>query len=175
VDQTRFDEVVRGWSGGTRRGLLRLLGGTAAGALLLGQLGADDVAAKCVNPGKKCKGKDGKKQKCCGGAKCQGGRCRCKTGGTSCGKVCCAPGQICLDGAPDVCVGTLEPGDVCDPENPLACESGTCECVTLNDLTKCTCREELCGGINANCTDTSQCCKGFCSEFNQPFTCQPNP
>jgi hypothetical protein len=176
VDHSRFDDVVKSWGCGTRRGLLRLMAGTAAGALVVGQLGIEDVAAKCVNPGKKCKGKDGKKEKCCGGAKCQGGRCRCKNGGTSCGKLCCQPGQVCQDGAPDVCVnGPLEPGDVCDPDKPLGCESGLCRCTEVIDVgTVCTCRQEGCFGFGTDCANTSQCCQGFCSGFD-PEVCTPNP
>ncbi len=174
MEHSRFDAVVRGWSGGTRRGLVRLLGGTAAGALLLGRLGMEEAAARCVKPDRKCK-KNGKKQKCCGGAKCQGGRCRCKNGGTGCGKVCCEPGQICLNGEPDVCVnGPLQPGQICDPTTPLACQSGKCVCVTVGENTACTCREAVCFGFNnETCAETSECCQGFCSEFVDPPKCQP--
>jgi hypothetical protein len=176
VDQSRFDEVVRGWNAGTRRGLLRLVGGTTFGALLLGQFGADDAAAKCVSPGKKCKGKDGKKEKCCGSAKCQGGKCRCKTGGPACGKACCAPGQVCQLSNPKTCVGPLAVGEVCNPDEPLGCKSGVCGCTFVLDVgTVCTCREAQCFAANAQtCLDTSECCDGHCSEAIDPHQCVPD-
>ena len=59
---TAIEELVQTSGCGTRRGVLRLVAGTAAGAALLGRLGIDDAAAKCVAPGKKCKGKKGKKR-----------------------------------------------------------------------------------------------------------------
>ncbi len=154
--------------------MLRLVAGTAVGAVVLGQLGAADVAAGCVAPGNGCKGKDGTKQKCCGGAKCQGGKCRCKTGGPGCGKACCAPGQICQQGAPKTCVnGPLQPGEICNPEAPLGCQSGKCVCVKVGELTACTCREGTCLGFGTECAETAECCQGFCSEFVDPPVCAP--
>jgi hypothetical protein len=174
LESSRFDDVVRTWGCSSRRSVLRLVAGTAVGTLLLGQLGIDDADAKCVAPGNKCKGKDGKKKKCCGGAKCQGGKCRCKNGGVGCGKACCAPGQLCQQGNPLTCVnGPLEPGDICDPDAPLGCQSGKCVCVTVGEITACTCREEICLGLNnEECSNTADCCQGFCSEFEDPPTCQ---
>lgn len=175
MEESRFDTLARAWGSGTRRSVLQLVAGAGVGALFLGRFGAEDAEAACKAPGKKCKTKQGKKQKCCGGAKCQGGRCRCKNGGTGCGKVCCQPGQICQDGAPNVCVnGTLQPGEICDPNAPLGCDSGKCVCVTVGENTACTCREEVCLGFNnGTCANTSECCKGFCSEFVDPPQCQP--
>src|ERR687890_828047 len=82
---TAIEEMVQTWGCGTRRGLLRAVVGTAAGAVLLGGLGIDAAAAKCVAPGKKCKSKNGKK-KCCGGAKCQSKKCTCPGDAIVCGK-----------------------------------------------------------------------------------------
>jgi hypothetical protein len=128
VELRQFDALTRSCDMGTRRGVLQLLAASGVGAALLGRIGIESAAAGCVKPGKKCK-KNGKKQKCCGGAKCSNGRCRCKNGGTSCGALCCQPGQVCQDGAPDLCVnGPLAPGDVCDPDKPLSCASGKCAC-----------------------------------------------
>src|SRR5215204_6012403 len=92
---TAIEEMVQTRGCGTRRGVLRAVAGTAAGAVLLGRLGIDDAAAaKCVAPGKKCKSKNGKKT-CCGGAKCQGKKCTCPGDAIACGKNCCKPGQVC--------------------------------------------------------------------------------
>jgi hypothetical protein len=168
VDHSRFDDVVKSLSGGTRRSLLRLMAGTAAGALVIGSLGLEEAAAACVKPGKKCD----KKDKCCGGAKCKGGKCKCTNGGATCGKACCAPGQICEDAASSTCAnGPLQPGDFCDPDQPLECQSGECECVTIGENTACECRQQGCFGQGIECTKTSQCCKGFCSEFEDPPVC----
>jgi hypothetical protein len=168
LDSSRFDELVQQWGCSTRRSVFRLLAGTAAGAVVLGQMGIDDAAAACVKPGKKCK----KGDKCCGGAKCKGGKCKCTNGGATCGKACCAPGQVCEDAASSTCVnGSLQPGDICDPDQPLGCASGECECVTIGENTICECRQEGCFGQGIECMNTSQCCKGFCSEFENPPVC----
>lgn len=174
MDSSRFDTLARLVGSRSRRSVLQVVAGTALGATLLGQLGSEVGAAKCKAPTKKCKKKNGKKLKCCGGAKCQGGRCRCKTGGPACGKACCAAGQVCQQGNPKVCVnGPLQPGEICDPDAPLGCESGKCVCVTVGENTACTCREATCAGFGTECAETSECCQGFCSEFNEPPTCEP--
>lgn len=173
MESSRFDELAQQWGCSTRRSVFRLMAGTAAGAVVLGQLGIDDASAACVAPGKKCKGKNGKKEKCCGGAKCQGGKCRCKTGGPSCGKACCAPGQVCQLGNPKTCVGPLDVGEVCDPDVPLACKSGNCGCTFVLDVgTVCTCREKVCFATNKEtCANTSECCDGHCSDVDDPPQC----
>ena len=175
MDNCRFDALAREWGSGTRRSALRFVAVTGLGAMLLQRAGSEVAEAACKAPGKSCKTKDGKKLKCCGGAKCKGGRCRCTNGGTGCGKVCCQPGQICQDGATDTCVnGTLEPGEICNPNEPLGCQSGKCVCVTVGENTACTCREEVCFGFgNETCENSSQCCQGFCSEFQDPPKCAP--
>jgi hypothetical protein len=173
VDSSRFDNLVRTWGCSSRRSVFRLMAGTAAGALMLGQLGVDDAAAGCVAPGGKCKTKDGKKKKCCGDAKCQGGKCRCKTGGPACGQACCAPGQVCQLGNPKTCVGPLDVGDVCDPDEPLACQTGNCGCTIVLDVgTVCTCREAQCFATKQQtCAETTECCDGHCSKVNDPPQC----
>jgi hypothetical protein len=174
MDGSRFDAFTRLLGSDTRRSVLQLFTATALGGALLGASGAEDVDAKCVNPGKKCKKKNGKKKKCCGGAKCKGKKCKCTNGGVACGSTCCAPGQVCQDAGSSTCVnGPLQPGAQCDPDAPLGCQSGICSCITLEDLTSCTCRQEGCFGQNVECTQTSQCCEGFCSEFENPDSCQP--
>jgi hypothetical protein len=171
MDGPRVDTIVQTWGCETRRSLmLRLFAGTAVGAAVLGRLGLEDAAAGCVAPGKKCKGKNGKKKKCCGGAKCQGKKCRCPGSNVViCGKNCCKPGQNCLDGT---CVnGDLAPGAICDPDRPYACKTGNCQCITLGNMTQCTCRQEACFGHGVPCDNTSQCCTGGCEGFTN--TCLP--
>lgn len=165
-----FDAVVRTWGCGTRRSVLRLVASTAAGAVVLGQFGVDDAAAGCVAPGKKCKSKNGGKKKCCGGAKCQGKRCACPGNAIACGKNCCQPGQLCL--GEESCVnGDLTAGDICNPETPLACETGNCQCISNGEITQCTCRQEACFAFGVPCENTSQCCTGGCEGFTN--TCLP--
>ena len=175
MDESRFDTLAREWGRGTRRSVLQLVAGTGLGALFLERVGREDAEAACRAPGKQCKKKNGKKFTCCGGSRCQKGRCRCTNGGAGCGKACCQPGQICQDGAKDICVnGTLEPGDICDPQAPLGCQSGKCVCATFGENTACTCREEICFGFNnETCENTAQCCSGVCSEFLNPPKCVP--
>lgn len=161
------EDLVQTWGCGTRRGVLRLVAGTAAGAVLLGRLGID-AAAKCVAPGKKCKSKKGKR-KCCGGATCQGRKCTCPGNVIACGKTCCQPGQVCQG---DTCVnGALEAGALCDPEAPLACETGNCQCISNSEITQCTCRQAACFGFGVACENTVQCCSGGCEGFTN--TCLP--
>jgi hypothetical protein len=88
MDGFRFDLIGK-WlaTSKSRRITLRAL---AAGALVVGpgRLALETASAKCVNPGKTCKSKNGKKKKCCGGVKCKGGKCQCPTGLKACGGLC---------------------------------------------------------------------------------------
>lgn len=88
VDESRFDAWTRLL--GTYRSRRTTLRAVAAGALAtaLAARGGEEAAAKCVDPGKKCKSKHGKKKKCCGGAKCQGSKCKCPDGLLACGGLC---------------------------------------------------------------------------------------
>jgi hypothetical protein len=128
MDGHRFDLMSR-WlvNGSSRRSALRALVGGAFAAGLSG-LGLDDAAAKCVNPGKKCKSKHGKK-KCCGGAKCQGSKCKCPAGLIPCGGRCvdaendlencgacgnaCGGAEICRFGSCCVKDGPKGPHNLC--------------------------------------------------------------
>lgn len=169
MDTTRFDTMARLFERGTRRGILRLMAGTTLGATLLAQFGAEEANAKCVKPGKKCKKKSGKKRKCCGGAKCKGKKCKCTGDTFKCGKTCCQPGQECQDGT---CVnGSLEAGAHCDPETPLECQTGNCQCISNAEITQCTCRQAACFDFGVPCENTSQCCSGGCEGFTN--TCLP--
>jgi hypothetical protein len=124
MDGRRFDLLSR-WlvNGSSRRSTLRALTGGVS-AIVLSRFGLDDAGAKCTQIGKKCKSKNGKHAKCCGGAKCKGKRCKCPGGAPACGKhkTCCQPGQVCQG---DFCVtgpGTC-PTECCDDS---ACVSNSC-------------------------------------------------
>jgi hypothetical protein len=131
-----------------RRHTTRLLVGTVAGALLV-RFDLAETRAGCARAGKKCD----KENKCCAGAKCQGGKCRCKSGLTQCGSRCvntetnpnhCGDCDVpCADGAgtcilggcfpPEVCNGIdddvdgqTDEGDLC-PRNQV-CVAGACVC-----------------------------------------------
>ena len=67
-----------------------------------------------------------------------GGR---RTRQIACGDACCKPGQVCQGG--NTCVnGALEPGDLCNPDQPFACQTGNCQCISNAEITQCTCRKE---------------------------------
>jgi hypothetical protein len=85
----------------------QLLGGAVSSRLAtgLGWLGFDDAATARLKVGKKC----------CAGARCKGGRCKCKSGLSTCASACVHPatfqgaplnrgqcGNICTDAAPCV-------------------------------------------------------------------------
>ena len=84
---------------------------------------------------------------------------------------CVAPGRKCK--TKKGVNGPLQPGEICDVEKPLGCDSGKCVCVTVGEQTACTCREVACEGFATECSNTAECCQGFCSEFEDPPTCQP--
>jgi hypothetical protein len=194
MDGPRFDALARAFGSGTRRSVLHLTAGTSIGALLLERLGIEDASAGCVAPGKKCKKRNGKKKKCCGGAKCRGKKCKCTNGGVGCGAVCCEPAQVCQAGqcacanggvlCGGVCCvpgqvcqagqcanGSITIGDACNAAQPGACTSGVCGC-TCNGQT-CICRNAACLAPAADCdaVGTVGCCEGFCIGGN-PNTCQ---
>jgi hypothetical protein len=112
MEDQRFDGVARALAGlgTTRRSLLPGIAGSVAAMLVRG---GETAAARCVAPGKKCRTKTGK-QPCCGGAKCQGPKCKCPPGRPKCGPKCCAKGQRCQNRR---CVATKPnpgcTGDVC--------------------------------------------------------------
>jgi len=90
MDDNRFDAFAR--SVGSivpRRTIARALAGIGIGAVTRFPvwLVPEQAAAQCVNLGKSCK-KNGKRRRCCGGAKCKGGRCKCTGGKEVCGAKC---------------------------------------------------------------------------------------
>lgn len=173
MDGSRFDAWVRSWAATSRRGVIRLVSGGGLAALTA-KLGLEDAAAKCVSPGKKCKTKNGKKKKCCGGAKCKGKKCKCQDGTFACGKHCCIPGQLCQpsSGVLTCANGSIPIQGECDPEQPGACASGVCGCGPGG----CTCRKEDCAPPGGDCSDggNPKCCDGLCFA-GMPPTCDLTP
>lgn len=194
MDSNRFDAIARVFQLGSRRQALRLVGAAALGAPLLGRMNTANAKAKCRPLGATCgkkKGK-GKKKKCCLGSTCQDGICQCPVGSVpsgntcgpstdgpptcpataplACGTACCKPGQLC-QGETTCINGDLEPGDYCNLDEPFACQTGNCQCISDGIMTQCTCRQEACFGYGVPCTNTVQCCTGGCEGFTN--TCLP--
>jgi hypothetical protein len=154
VDDSRFDAVARLAGQSNRRTALRLLAASGLGVAVLHTV-SEDADAKCVNPDAKCKKKNGKKRKCCGGAKCQGKRCRCQDNTSACGAFCCQSNEVC---AGDVC--KLKVGEACSAQNPAQCETGKCGC----NGNLCACREANCKAKDVACNSSLSCCNGVCSQ-----------
>jgi hypothetical protein len=158
VDHHWFDDLTRiiGTPISRRKTIRALLGTTLAGVF---SFGAAEEAAACVRLGKKC----GQGTRCCAGAPCKRGRCRCKKGLTKCGKVCrdlradatncgkcgvtCVSGQTCAGGA---CT--------CDNQSCTGCCDGA------------SCRsgdtDALCGaggGVCRQCATGETCQNGVCA------------
>lgn len=91
MDIDRFDTLSRGLAAGTsRRRALRLLGAAVgAGLLSIVHPGSAQAAPRCRRTGEECE----EQKRCCTGV--------------CCGKVCCAPGQVCQSGR---CVTPPPPG-----------------------------------------------------------------
>lgn len=192
MNPERFDAIARVYERGSRRQMLRLVGGTALGVVLLGQVEAGAASKKCRPLGETCGKKKGKRKKCCSGTTCQAGTCQCPSGtipcGDSCcpsnggpptcpstaplacGVTCCKPGQLC-QGETTCINGDLEPGDYCNADEPFACQTGNCQCISDGIITQCTCRQAACFGYGVPCTNTVQCCTGGCEGFTN--TCLP--
>lgn len=160
MDDRRFDSLVKTLSsGGSRRGMLQTLGGSALAAVAV-RLGlADDAEAKK-------KGKNKKKKK------------KCKNGTTKCGKkACCRADQSCVGGK---CVDDVEDpeclsDDQCDinevcqngicaiDANPIECQNaGQCAANELCIAGRCRCNKpnKPCG--EACCPENQVCLDGQC-------------
>jgi hypothetical protein len=169
VDRNRFDDMTRALSErGSRRGALRLLAGSALGALVGAPMDAL-AKPKKKNPKPRCpkkacpKGYQRDKRTCeceCVRTRCSGGKefdtrkCRCK----------CPKGmRECRDG----CVGLNEccPGDPPCPEDPKGC----CHAPGLDVCTIDGCCRELDGmkACNDFCVDTNTH-PSHCGNCNSP-------
>jgi hypothetical protein len=144
MDGTRFDALARFLTTLTSR--RKLAGITIAGTLGV-LLGDAATAATCLRPGRSCSRTNPKRAKCCGGAKCRGGRCRCPKGRRACGRSCCAAGQSCLSGQ---CV-TLNTATC--PGGQTACPGG---CVDLQS------DSQACGSCTNVCASDRACTSGSC-------------
>jgi hypothetical protein len=104
MDECRFGELSKQVAAGSRRGVLRVLGGSLAAAVLAMAAGnravmasdvGQDVFGYCSPPQAKCS----QDKKCCSG-KCTNGACTCRGKGAPCinraGIVCCS--QQCRHG-----------------------------------------------------------------------------
>ena len=148
MDSSRFDSLARLIVGAApRRTIGRALLGAALGAVGLPTwLELGGAAAACVKLDKRC----AKGDRCCGGARCKHGTCRCRPGLGNCGGKCvdrqtstahcgacdnrCGANEICDDGGCVCQLGTTC-GTACvdletDPDHcgacGIACASGEC-------------------------------------------------
>jgi DNA-binding beta-propeller fold protein YncE len=148
----------------TRRGTLGAL--AALLTYLLAPLGLPSTAAKkkkgrgCRRVGKKCGGKHNRK--CCGHAKCRGGRCKCTGQRKACRGKCIANANCCDDA--DCGGGASCQNGVCNcPSGEKACE-GTCipndNCCTIADCGACeSCQD---GACVTGCATGQECVSGMC-------------
>lgn len=115
MEDQRFDQWTRSLSafGASRRAMTQIFAGSALAAMLA-RFGREDAAAKCVKPGKKCKKKRGKKQKCCGDAKCKGKKCQCPEDQIAAGDQCVTGRGTCVQGD-DSCL------DACNDSPQCSC------------------------------------------------------
>jgi hypothetical protein len=156
--------------------------------MLLGLPSLQEAAAACVRPNKRC----GNGKKCCAGAACRSGKCRCKTGLTACNDRCvdtnadpancggcgksCGQGQGCADGTCNgcsdgqkACDGRCIPANACCRDSDCAggkrCQTnGTCACP--NNM-------KDCNGTCRVCCGDRDCPTGqFCTKDNT-CGCQP--
>ena len=157
MDDSRFDAIARLAGQRNRRAALQLLAASGLGVAVFRTI-SEDADAKCVNPDKKCKKKNGKKRKCCGGAKCKGKRCRCPESTLACGAFCCEANQVCV-GEGDAAVCKLKLGEACSSQDPGQCETGKCGCNGNN----CACRDANCKAKDVACNGNLSCCNGVCN------------
>lgn len=160
MDNGRFDALARSLA--SRR--VALGGGLA---FLLGfATNEQEAAAKCRSVGAKC----GRKR-CCAGARCKRGRCRCKPNSPEWAGECCkhrfalanGPGLQPLPGtefccsAKGVCSQDGNPAhDDCCQENET-CIDGKCCCDGCRGTV-------ICGGV---CCGSASCCNGVCCPSGQ--------
>ncbi len=159
VDHRTFDTVVQMMA--TRRAAVR-----SGAAMVLGVSQISQPAhARCKSVGAKCN-----ERKCCAGARCKRGRCRCKSGRPLWANVCCRDrfvetflGQKVEEGTPlccppeRVCPQTGDPfDDDCCADN-APCIGGQCCCDGCRGTV-------VCGGT---CCPSGSCCNGACCGSGQ--------
>jgi hypothetical protein len=174
MDAIRFDALARSLVvAGSRRSLLAAASGVCAAFLARF---SDEAAAGCKKVGKKC----GKK-KCCAGARCSHGRCRCKKGWSECNGDglclnlandaihCGACGQTCITGC---CAGgacrTPCGGDCCadcfvESTGGIIQDSGTEACCAASSVCLSATgdpKKDRCCWPNEICIDNTCCCDG---------------
>jgi hypothetical protein len=192
LDALNFDRLSKALvSGGTRRGVLRLLAALPIGAVLLPPTGEEDADAHGRRKRRKKRHKHGKgrrrgkgnkkKQRCRAEPKattCQG---KCGTVKNNCKKVVdcgscdclepCDPCYICQAGpnTPGMCVIDPEQqgeacgsaGQVCQADGVCACDAGSC----ANPTPMCIAGACQACSTDAECQDASRgdlCCGGTC-------------
>jgi hypothetical protein len=175
MDAIRFDALARSLVvAGSRRSLLAAVSGI--GAAFLARF-SDEAQAGCKKVGKNCD-----KKKCCAGARCRHGRCRCKKEWTECGgdglcrnlssdpEHCGACGQSCLTGccAGGVCRDMC--GDDCCTEcfalqdsqtgDPILETSACCASSKVCNRGTSDLADDRCCAEYEACIDGECCCDG---------------
>lgn len=150
MDGTRFDDWITKLTtgGGTRRLAVRLLAGGVLGGVLA-RLGVEDAAAGCVRLGKTCERRD----RCCDGGRCKGGRCTCAAGEIRAGRQC-VTGRGTCQGGNDSCSGTVA----------FTC-NGNSDCVCLTTMagaTRCGTSFGLCDACSVDSDCGSHGAGAFC-------------
>ena len=153
----RVDGLVRLLAeNGSRRSALRhVLGGLIGG--VAGHLGGEGALARCRAVGRGCE----RGERCCGGARCRRGKCRCTGDTKRCGRACIPMTNCCTD---------------LDCSQDLHCTGGTCQVCPADPCLEptncggtpgqpCTCRKGITGGtvcggfgiVGANCSTDADC------------------
>jgi len=141
MDARLFDAVARRLTAERpRRNVIALLAG-ALSSLLIG--GPRPAGAICKRPGQQCD----KLRRCCRGARCRNGRCRCRAGLDVCRKRC-----VNRKYNENHC-GTC--GHICDPTE--TCCSGLCIDLQSNIF--------HCGACGISCLPDGQCVEGACTDL----------
>lgn len=178
MDPVRFDALARALSAQpSRRGVLRLLAGTALGGLLGARRG-NAAAQGCSQVGGSCAARP-----CCAGARCTDAKkCVCRAGFTACqlpggGQQCFdlkTDERHCGDCATRCTAGeqTCSKGHCCPLAQPTYCGTGPTTGVCVNTQTN----RNHCGRCGNRCTTgvanaTPVCRNGFCGfACNSGFT-----
>ena len=148
MDGIHFDRLTRSLSARTSRRVLTRLSAAGPLSLLLGPHRGETAAAACNRPGRACDRTNPKRTRCCRGARCRKGQCRCPGNRQGCGKRCCSPEQRCANGR---CVTVTA---VTCPPNQTLCAG---RCVDLQT------DAEACGSCTNACGSDRVCSAGTCA------------